>query len=47
MNTFKEEMEQATREKFKDGMNRTLKKCYEINQREGRGLFVSKSIQTD
>ncbi len=33
INNFKEEMSNATKEKFKDGMNRTLKKCYEINQR--------------
>ena len=33
--------------KFKDGMNRTLKKCYEINQRAGKGHLESKSIQTD
>ena len=28
-------------------MNRTLKKCYEINQREGKGLHESISTQTD
>ena len=47
INNFKEEMTNATKEKFKDGMNRTLKKCYEINQREGKGLHESKSTQTD
>ena len=30
---YKEEMENATKQKFKDGMNRTLKKCYAINKR--------------
>jgi hypothetical protein len=40
-------MENATRQKFKDGMNRTLKKCYAINKRENLKNKISFGIQTD
>jgi hypothetical protein len=44
---YREEMESATRQKFKDGMNRTLKKCFAINQREGQKSRTAAGTQTE
>lgn len=44
---YRQDMESATKQKFKEGMNRTLKKCYAINQRENLKNKVAFGTQTD
>lgn len=44
---YRQDMEHATKEKFKEGINRTLKKCYAINKRENMKNKISFATQTE
>ncbi len=44
---YKQDMENATKQKFKDGMNRTLKRCYAINKKETLKNKACFGVQTD
>ena len=44
---YKQDMENATKQKFKDGMNRTLNKCYALNKNETLKNKISFGVQTD
>ena len=44
---YKQDMENATKQKFKDGMNRTLNKCYALNKNETLKNQISFGVQTD